>query len=250
MPKNARCCVGGCDNDKRYSDLWVIRSHVSALKWHQFPSNNDKFTVWKLLISKGRDNFVPGSGTYVCSNHFPDGRPTKEHPNPTWFLTPTECLSATPKKAKKRHARPEYRPQGSEIPAEDETMDLCESVSSIQIPDPVPMFFEHLGKKADVRFFTGFSSPEHFHAVFSLVVEKARMMVYWEGPKYTKAPSVQNSASTLEGMELTKKKPGPSRKLSLTQEFLMTMMKLRLGLLNDDLAFRFRISSRKFPVLQ
>ena len=36
-----------------------------------------------------------------------------------------------------------------------------------------------------------------------------------------------------------------SRKLSLQQEFLLTMMRLRLGLLTDDLAFRFQVSGGK-----
>ena len=36
-----------------------------------------------------------------------------------------------------------------------------------------------------------------------------------------------------------------SRKLSLQQEFLLTMMRLRLGLLTDDLAFRFQVSDGK-----
>ena len=38
---------------------------------------------------------------------------------------------------------------------------------------------------------------------------------------------------------------GPARKLSLEQELLLTLMKIRLNLLNDDLAFRFQISNGK-----
>ena len=39
------------------------------------------------------------------------------------------------------------------------------------------------------------------------------------------------------------KKSGPPRKLSLGQELLLTLMKLRLALLTEDLAFRFQVSS-------
>lgn len=44
------------------------------------------------------------------------------------------------------------------------------------------------------------------------------------------------------GIEPPSVKKGSSRKLSLEQEFLMTLMKLRIGLLEDDLAFRFKVS--------
>ena len=32
MPKHARCCVGFCDNEKRFPNLLVVRSHVKELK--------------------------------------------------------------------------------------------------------------------------------------------------------------------------------------------------------------------------
>lgn len=44
------------------------------------------------------------------------------------------------------------------------------------------------------------------------------------------------------GMEPHPIKPGPKRKLLLEDELLLTVMRLRLGLLVDDLAFRFKIS--------
>ena len=45
-----------------------------------------------------------------------------------------------------------------------------------------------------------------------------------------------------DNFEIESQKAGPSRKLGLDQEFLMVMMKLRLGLLTNDLAFRFQVS--------
>ena len=43
---------------------------------------------------------------------------------------------------------------------------------------------------------------------------------------------------------------GPNKKLTLEQEFLMIMMRLRLGLLVDDLAFRFKTSNTRVSQLQ
>ncbi|CAH3185091.1 unnamed protein product [Porites lobata] len=40
-----------------------------------------------------------------------------------------------------------------------------------------------------------------------------------------------------------KGRPGPERKLRLEQEFLLTLMKLRLALLTFDLGFRFHVSA-------
>ena len=77
--KAARCCVGGCDNDKRYPDRIVKHSNVvGKLRFHNFPANEESKCAWVQKISKGRvmletenlDNY------FVCSNHFVDGKPT------------------------------------------------------------------------------------------------------------------------------------------------------------------------------
>ena len=56
---------------------------------------------------------------------------------------------------------------------------------------------------------------------------------YWRGPKF--------SANILKYKLLGK--TGPNRGLTLKEEMALTLMKLRLGLLNEDLADRFGISS-------
>ena len=73
-------------------------------------------------------------------------------------------------------------------------------------------------------------------------------MTYWDRTKRTILP--QESSKLVNLMASSEYnfiplKPGPSRKLSLQQEFLLTMMHLRLGLLTDDLAFRFQVSGGK-----
>ena len=67
-------------------------------------------------------------------------------------------------------------------------------------------------------------------------------MTYWDRTKRTILP--QESSKLVNLMASSEYnfiplKPGLSRKSSLQQEFLLTMMRLRLGLLTDDLAFRF-----------
>ena len=84
MPSHARCAVGYCDNDRRYPDLYVKRSHVEDLRFHKWPKDEQSAEIWRKQILKSRqDDFNPkpgASGTYVCSNHFPLGRRTPNHP--------------------------------------------------------------------------------------------------------------------------------------------------------------------------
>ena len=108
MPKHARCCVGFCDNDKRFPNLLVVRSHVKELKFHRWPKDPNLAELWRKQVAKGRsDNFnpEPGSeGTFVCSNHFPEGTRTRHNPStdyPSVFLTLSDFLNKpSPKKRK------------------------------------------------------------------------------------------------------------------------------------------------------
>ena len=74
MPNNARCAVDYCDNDKRYPDYTVKRSHVEELTFHKWPTDKKLAEIWQKQVAKSRsDSFNPApgaKGTYVCSNHF------------------------------------------------------------------------------------------------------------------------------------------------------------------------------------
>ena len=117
----------------------------------------------------------------------------------------------------------------------------------------ISMQFDFLTREADVRFHTGFHSSETFKAIFHHVAPKAHVMLYWERPKNSNLDAAKEGYkdrinTILLGSDLPKMIPpinrkGPARKLSLEQEFLMTMMRLRLGLLHEDLAWRFCVSS-------
>ena len=65
-------------------------------------------------------------------------------------------------------------------------------------------------------------------------------MLYWKGMKQTEKEKPPVDAYTRPG---DYHRSAPSRKLTLEQEFLMVMMRLRLGLLVQDLAFRFQVST-------
>ena len=81
-----KCCVGGCDNDRRYPEKWLIHLHVGRLSLHK--PNNQMIEAWSRQVQKGRKDFAIGKSresVVVCSNHFQDGKPTKGNPLPTLF---------------------------------------------------------------------------------------------------------------------------------------------------------------------
>ena len=124
------------------------------------------------------------------------------------------------------------------------------------VASTTPMTFAQITKDT-VLFFTGLDGSKMFQTVFEYVKSKAAMMTYWDGSKKTmrlrKRPSsVESETSLLSSPDyeineeiFPMKKCGPGRKLTLEQEFLLVMMRLRLGLLIEDLAFRFGVSPGK-----
>ena len=83
-----------------------------------------------------------------------------------------------------------------------------------------------------MQFWTGFPSFDNFKAIFNFLEPRAKDMVYWRGHMSTSTCTSTRS-----------NKPGPERKLDLLDEFFMTMVRLRVGLLTEDLAQRFNVSA-------
>ncbi|XP_065671815.1 uncharacterized protein LOC136089687 [Hydra vulgaris] len=85
---------------------------------------------------------------------------------------------------------------------------------------------------AKMNFYTGLSTITLFESLFLLIKPYLPNLFYWSGPKrFTNSKNKKKHA-------LMKK----SKKLSQRDEFLLVLMRLRLGLLNQDLADRFGIS--------
>ena len=106
----------------------------------------------------------------------------------------------------------------------------------------LPSFrFESLTRDSDVRFYTGFIITNIFKTIFEHLLQKATNMNYWDGPRKTYfSPELDGMLSAYLRMRW-----GPSRKLTLEQEFFLVLIKLRVGLLQYDLAHRIGISPSK-----
>ena len=87
----------------------------------------------------------------------------------------------------------------------------------------------------EVNLLTGIPTRAAFDVLFDMVKKNVKKLRYWTGPV----------KSTRKGRNFKKspKKFGPKRELTEKDEFLLTMMKLRLGSTNADLAQRFAVSA-------
>ena len=86
-----------------------------------------------------------------------------------------------------------------------------------------------------VKLHTGFPSAKIFEFVFESIEPKCEDMQYFKGKNSFDVKIYQTSECI---------KPGPARVLKPVDEMLLTLMKLRLNLLHEDLAERFKISQR------
>ncbi|XP_048103459.1 uncharacterized protein LOC125297258 isoform X1 [Alosa alosa] len=94
------CCVLGCSNSSRKIQVWnktTCEIHppflhrdcpcVRPYTLHRFPGRAEEKAVrQKWIININRKDFVPTKNSTVCGIHFPDGRPTKEHPFPVLHM--------------------------------------------------------------------------------------------------------------------------------------------------------------------
>lgn len=84
-----------------------------------------------------------------------------------------------------------------------------------------------------MNFYTGFTTIALFNAIFILLKPYLSNLRYWRGPKQ----------ALINKYKHTKPNKTALKKLTHRDEFLLTLMRLRLGLLNEDVADRFGIST-------
>ena len=186
MPNHARCVVGPCDNDKRYPERFIKHRNVERdLVFHKLPADESVKRSWIQQVSKGRDDFVPPTNFFVCSNHFVDGKPTKINPIPTLFLTISGNIARTPPKRKpptKRLALTNEKQPLSSTPvsfpvtSSDNNSSFFSNFQPIMLDKltnttcfyeaAVPMQFTQITRESDVIFFTGLSGTQMFRVIF------------------------------------------------------------------------------------
>ena len=87
-----------------------------------------------------------------------------------------------------------------------------------------------------ILFYTGFPCYEALISFFKCLEPKLRKMQHWKGEHLI----VRERQPYQE--DENRNKPGPSRKLTFLDEFLLVLMRLKAGLFVQDLADRFGVS--------
>ena len=87
-----------------------------------------------------------------------------------------------------------------------------------------------------MQFYTGFTSYKLFKACFDFLGPAVENLNYWGQGK-----DVETNNDTLDGSDKSSRSKGLHRTLCPIDEFFLVMIRLRLGLLEKDLAYRFGI---------
>ena len=109
----------------------------------------------------------------------------------------------------------------------EEEVEMCETYKS-QVLD----LNEIKKNPKQIQFWTGFPNFETMYSLFEFLEPRAKNMKYWRGCCNTNREHFPKTFSS---------KPGPERKLSLLDEFFLTMIRLKVGLLTEDTAQRFSV---------
>ncbi|XP_071177782.1 uncharacterized protein [Mytilus edulis] len=218
-----RCSIGICDNDRRYPDKLVKRSHVSNLQFHSLPKDPQLSKLWHDKIRQGRQNYLESKSVKICSNHFQDGERTFRCPVPTLFLNNSDL-----KTQKSPHKRNPCKRSDKSVDKKRKLAKSGTDTSEDSVPNStftLCIASTQLTRDADVHFLTGLHNTDTFKVLFDHLSMKASVIQYWKGPRQTiKEAPMRYSFEDDPNIFL---KPGPGRKLRLEVELLLVMMRLR-----------------------
>ena len=273
MGINDRCAVYACNNARKYKDKYIVKPHISAFDGSselRFWSCTNQKLYAKWTNACNRKNFSFKKHHVICSNHFQYGRPTDVSPCPTLYLKGYDETSSAPKrKSPKERLLPVQGVKKRKMePVSPELQDLdfavsidltrneastshdqAEATSSATSgTSPIlrrPKKSQRLSwediKSSEkmVKLYTGCPNAKVFEFIVEHVRPKHCKLQYYKGAISSSTKKYQFSPARL----FCQKKPGPARSLSLEDEVLMTLMRIRLDAPVEDLAFRFGISS-------
>lgn len=247
------CCAPGCTNKS---------TRDKNVSYHRFPANKQLQRKW--LRSIRRETLQVNQSTRVCSAHFRNGEKSSKTDVP-YVRSPS--LVPKPKQPRKLVTRissdngihvndidsleviedestssmnqdddPEEQMDGDYETLGDKVTNLDENMHAESdddddddeyLPTQIqPMRLEHIyGNDKLIRLYTGLPNTTTFHILCDNLGVPINNLQYWGRPR-----------TFPDG-----NKRGPPRKLYPHDELLLTLMRLRLALLEEDLAFRFGI---------
>ena len=237
------CAVPGCSNRS---------DRESHLSYHRLPLKDSR--VLKLWIHRiARKNLPLNESTRVCSKHFVNSRGRKLRPDevPSLCLPvlPTQITPTSSRRQLIRHALPERTRKSAEPKYADAAVNTDLTFADIEaLEGEVSKVKDQLQQSEQtctdmknkqkfrlesisddnekVRFYTGFASLAALMTCFHFLGPSVKKLNYW--------------GSTCEtGVKSNK---GRRRILCPLDEFFLVLVRLRLGLFEQDIAYRFDIS--------
>ncbi|XP_047137527.1 uncharacterized protein LOC124814027 [Hydra vulgaris] len=227
-----------------------------------FPSslrNSREREKWKVLLKregKNRKKWNPCDSDSVCSIHFVDGIPTIANPHPTLHMGYNCTYIKTRRSLYKRFPKSNFsasigistdnkmnnyttKDSTSELFNTSVKSELCNTSELYNTNNddtiylPLPSCEHSYARHSLLNMSEGWiSTIALFNAIFSLIIPFLPILRYWRGPKHVQIFG-----------KLKRKFHSPKyRKLTHGDEFLLTLMRLCLGILNEDIAERFGIS--------
>ncbi|KAK3105808.1 hypothetical protein FSP39_006157 [Pinctada imbricata] len=236
---------------------------------------------WASIVNRknGSENWKPKEDSRVCSEHFMEGRPTAANPYQTLKLgyTPHKPITSRPppkemsaislrNPTKRKRLEVELISEStcSNIPQSDSRSVYNSSIETdreIQTgteSDQIAVLEAKIKKleleleskdktnilptrfqvgtvhksDAKVKFYTGLPNVASFNAVFKSISPNLEKVRYWKGQKRLCNPLKQKNKFSRN-----------IRTLSAKEEMLICLLKLRLGLINEDIADRFGVST-------
>ncbi|XP_045165921.1 uncharacterized protein LOC123529598 [Mercenaria mercenaria] len=249
------CCVPNCKSSG-------FDENVSM---HKFPNDERQIKVWKDRIRRSgssatKDDFRVTASTRVCSKHFQ----SVDYVCPDAAKKRLKC-DAVPSVFTWIHTPKRKSPRKRKFEDSDETDTASEGEERVHqevqanIVMPCTHRFSmnnivHSNPKLNLlRFYTGFATIAVFNTVLELIVPKKdrSSITYWDrrksssytsGAEYFESDYEMSESESSDEEDFDASQASRTYKLSLEDEFLLTVMKLRLGLFNKDLANRFQIS--------
>ena len=223
------CCVPGCNSGKSNTASGSISFFRLPLK------NKPLLRRWIANIGKKK---LPAESR-ICSLHFVNGKkegtevPVLNLPKPPLYKNPAKRKQPCERLVLDHCAESishteQLEPKATADELQDRLAELEGKVQKLQLKLQQTVFSVERFIRDDekLHFYTGFSSREHFEACFKFLGPSVKCLQYWGS----------HNAANKEGV-----KCGPPRKLPPLEEFFLTLCRLRLGLLEEDLADRYSV---------
>ncbi|KAJ8278435.1 hypothetical protein GJAV_G00087590 [Gymnothorax javanicus] len=248
LRSSGTCCAArGCTNNHTKLKLWLDRpcfDHAPRTKrdcpcvklyaFHRLPKEEEARRMWLKNLNLKR----PPKTLYVCSFHFVDKKPTEENPSPTLWLgddRPPEKRRRVLKRIDSTARRTSDGRDEMEMAEEPSSTSAHSCDAGTQWADPGKE--DHTYSKGPIitcRMST--PSPELSHPVADSILQSdADSLLYTGiplGEFHTLVSCLQPFAPAISSM-------------SVVDQILMTLMKLRQNFVMADLARRFKTSQSR-----